>query len=108
MASSYIARLIGRTEQSHVGNTPKRPGPLKSIGLILYRLHTAQPLDVEHEVPQTLLKEVTARLKFGLHVSQRAARILGTLLLRACVKHPLGEVAMAAQPAGGGSSTSRV
>jgi hypothetical protein len=45
---------------------------------------------VNHEVPQTLLEELTARLKFSLHVSQRTARILGTLLMRAAVRHPLG------------------
>lgn len=71
----------------------KPPSPLQAVGSIMYRLHTLKPLGVEHELPQTLLDALTARLKFGLHVTQRTARVLLTLLLRTCVRHPLGECA---------------
>lgn len=94
MASSYLSRCLPTFSTKHVERhaaSPREPGNLKSIAYILYRLHTAKPLGVEHELPQTLLEDLKARLKFALHVSQRTARILGTLLLRACVKHPLGE-----------------
>jgi hypothetical protein len=96
MASSFLSKCLPLYTNKHVGRhdaSPREPGSLKSIAYILYRLHTAKPLGVEHELPQTLLEDLTARLKFALHVSQRTARILGTLLLRACVKHPLGETA---------------
>jgi hypothetical protein len=94
MASGFLSRCLPVFTNKHVEGhaaSPRGPGNLKSIAYILYRLHTAKPLGVEHELPQTLLEDLTARLKFALHVSQRTARILGTLLLRACVKHPLGE-----------------
>lgn len=89
MVLNVLSRLTGGKVADETA-LPKPPGPLSSIGTILYRLHTAEPLKVEHEVPQTLLEDVTARLKFSLHVSQRTARILGTLLVRTVVKHPLG------------------
>jgi hypothetical protein len=81
--------------QADVAKQPPRPGPpgpLESISIILSRLHNVRPLGVQHQLPQTLLEDLTARLKFSLHVSQRTARILGTLLLRTVVKHPLGEL----------------
>lgn len=92
MATRYLSRLIGsRASSDPAKQRPLRPpGPLESISIILSRLHNVRPLGVQHEVPQTLLEDLTARLKFNLHVSQRTARILGTLLLRAVVKHPLG------------------
>jgi hypothetical protein len=91
----YLSRLIGSRAPGDVSKQsrpPGPPGPLKSISIILSRLHNVRPLGVQHQLPQTLLEDLTARLKFSLHVSQRTARILGTLLLRAVVKHPLGEL----------------
>lgn len=85
-----LSRVFGSRVGSDQPPKPKPPGPLKSVWHILYRLHHVKPLGINHEVPQTLLEEFTARLKFSLHVSQRTARILGTLLLRAAVRHPLG------------------
>lgn len=93
--SSFLSRLLGsRPIPGDVSaKQQKPPSPLQAVGSIMYRLHTLEPLGVEHELPQTLLDALTARLKFGLHVTQRTARVLLTLLLRTCVRHPLGELA---------------
>lgn len=67
-----------------------QPNPAWAIGLIIYRLHTAQPLQ-HHEVAHSYMEQLLDQAKLGCHVAQRTARILGTLLLRLCVPHPLGE-----------------
>lgn len=91
--TSFLSRLLGTpTNTGDVSaKQPKPPSLLQAAGSIMYRLHTLEPLGVEHELPQTLLDALTAHLKLGVHVTQRTARVLLTLVLRTCVQHPLGE-----------------
>jgi hypothetical protein len=100
-SKNFLSRLLGssHTVADVTAKQPKPPSPLQAVGSIMYRLHSLEPLGVEHELPQTLLEALTARLKFGLHVTQRTARVLVTLLLRTCVRHPLGEWAVSTKTA---------